>query len=208
MPEQRIEKYPGGFWRMRRLCKSRRKLLFAVTPVIILLLTGSTVALHEAGSVGPFNVSFDMNTTSKYTVMVNGPSSGITSDGVRFARYNLSISGDEGLASIVLTDYEENMSASINANTDVVLAALMSLGCSDPKLYPSTVAIDSHQGVLGNCKHDSGDTVVIVSYSPDATLVNETYTGRTDCRIVSTFAWEITRDLLYTLHIGLPTHDL
>ena len=185
--------------------KSRQDQVLFVMPVLILLMASPALALHEAGPVGPYNVSFYMNTSSKYVVMVNGPSSGITSSDVRFTRYNLSIDGNEGLASIILTNYENDMPASINANEDVVLAALVSLGCSDPKLYPSTIAIDGHQGVFGNCKHDSGDTVVVVSYSPDARLVNETFIGRTDCRIVSTFPWEITRDMLYTLHVDVPT---
>lgn len=185
--------------------KSRQDQVLFVMPVLILLMASPALALHEAGPVGPYNVSFYMNTSSKYVVMVNGPSSGITSSDVRFTRYNLSIDGNEGLASIILTNYENDMPASINANEDVVLAALISLGCSDPKLYPSTIAIDGHQGVFGNCKHDSGDTVVVVSYSPDARLVNETFIGRTDCRIVSTFPWEITRDMLYTLHVDVPT---
>ena len=185
--------------------KSRQDQVLFVMPVLILLMVAPVIALQEAGPVGPYNVSFYMNTTSNYVVMVNGPSSGITSSDVKFTRYNLSIDGNEGLASIILTNYEKDMPASINANRDVVLAALVSLGCSDPKLYPSTIAIDGHQGVFGNCKHDSGDTVVVVSYSPDARLVNETYIGRTDCRIVSTFPWEITRDMLYTLHVDAPT---
>jgi hypothetical protein len=189
-----------------RIKTSHDQILFVML-VLILSMATPAPAMQVAGPVGPYNVSFYMNTTSKYDVMVNGPFSGITSTGVKFTRYNLSIDGDEGLASIILTNYEKDMPASINANKDVVLAALISLGCSDPKLYPSTIAIDGHQGVFGNCKHDSGDTAVVVSYSPDARMVNETFIGRTDCRIVSTFPWEIARDMLYTLHVEVIEID-
>ncbi len=172
--------------------------------VMILASAGLSLASHEAGKLGPYTVSFDMNTTSKYKVVVDPPSSGVTSNGVKFNRYYLSVDGDDGFASVILTGYDKIMAADIDANREIVAGALTTIGCDSPKLYPSTIAIDGHQGVLGNCKYPSGTAIVVVGYSPDSVLVNGTYVGKTDCRIVSTYSWETTRDILATLHVVVP----
>ncbi|NTV76954.1 MAG: hypothetical protein HGA68_03005, partial [Methanothrix sp.] len=33
------------------------------------------------------------------------------------------------------------------------------------------------------------------------------YRGKNDFRIISTYPWEIIRDLLYTLHVEVPAED-
>lgn len=169
--------------------------------LVVLAATGTSLAAHESGMLGPYRISFDVNTTSNYKVVVDPSSSGTTPDGAKFVRYYLSVDGDDGYASFVLTGYEKNMSAGIDDNKALVTSALTAIGCDSPKLYPSTIAIDGHQGVLGTCKYPSGEAIVIASYSPDAVLKNGTYLGRTDCRFVSTYAWEVTRDMLASLHV-------
>ena len=50
--------------------------------------------------------------------------------------------------------------------------------------------------------------MVAASYSPDARLYEDgSYRGRNDCRIISTYPWEIIRDLLYNLHVEVPAED-
>ena len=46
------------------------------------------------------------------------------------------------------------------------------------------------------------------AYSPDARAYEDgVYRGRTDLRIISTYPWEIIRDLLYTLHVEVPKEE-
>lgn len=181
-----------------------RAQLIIVLIVVMLAEIGSALAAHESGKLGPYGISFDVNTTSNYKVIVDPSTSDATSDGVKFTRYYLSVDGDDGYASIVLTGYEKNMSAGIDANRDIVASALTAIGGTDSKINPSTVVVDGHQAVLGSCKYPTGEAIYIASYSPDATLLNGTYIGRTDCRFVSTYSWEVTRNLLGTLHIEVP----
>ncbi len=172
--------------------------------VMMLAEIGPTLAAHESGKLGPYTVSFDMNTTSKYEVVVDPSTSGATSDGAKFTRYYLSVDGDDGYASIILTGYEKNMSAGIDANKDIVTSAITALGGTDSKINPSTVGVDGHQAVLGSCKYPTGEAIYIASYSPDAVPLNGTYIGKTDCRFVSTYSWDVTRNMLGTLHIKMP----
>jgi hypothetical protein len=56
--------------------------------------------------------------------------------------------------------------------------------------------------------YQQGDIVVAASYSPDGAVVdNGEYRGRTNCRVISTYPWEIIRDLLYTLQVELPKEE-
>jgi len=152
----------------------------------------------------------------KYTVIVEAPSSGFTSLGGKFTRYNLTIDGADYIAWLILTRYDEPMVANITANEYIVYNALLSAGADKPNLFQPL--IDGKPGVLGNFRferqflgqgrYQEGDLVVAASYSPDARVYEDgVYRGRTDCRIISTYPWEIIRDLLYTLHVEVPEEE-
>ncbi|MDD1748975.1 MAG: hypothetical protein LUO89_03770 [Methanothrix sp.] len=184
--------------------------------LMLLSLAAPAFAAYESGPVGPYNVSFDMNTTIEYKVIVEKASSGVTSLGVNFVRYNLTIDSADYLAWLILTRYEEPMIANITANEYIVYNALIDAGADEPNLYQPL--IDGKPGVLGNFRferqflgqgqYQEGDLVVAASYSPDARLYEDgVYRGRTDCRVISTFPWEIIRDLLYTLHVEVPKEE-
>jgi hypothetical protein len=185
--------------------------------LIMVLLAAPTYATHESGSVGPYNVSFDMNTTNQYTVIVEAPTNGATSTGINFTRYNLTVDSTDYFAWLILTRYEEPMMANITANEIIVWNALQAAGADQPNLYQPL--IDGQPGVLGNFRFENqnlgqgqirqGDLVVAASYSPDGTVgVDGVYRGRTDCRVISTYPWEIIRDLLYSLHVDAPKDEI
>ncbi|OPY54299.1 MAG: hypothetical protein A4E49_01118 [Methanosaeta sp. PtaU1.Bin112] len=179
-------------------------------------LTAPAHAYNESGPVGPYNVSFVMNTTLDYKVIVEAPTRGVTSMGVKFDRYNLTIDSADYFAWLILTRYEEPMVANITANEYIVYSALISAGADKPNLYPLT--IDGKPASLGNFRferqflgqgqYQEGDLIVAASYSPDARISEDgVYRGKTDCRIISTFPWEIIRDLIYTLHVEVPKEE-
>jgi len=169
--------------------------------VLILMLASvgpSTAALQEI-ALGPYNISFDLNTTSEYSIDIEGASAGMSPEGVGFRRYNLTIDGTEGFAFVVLTEYDTDMNAGIRADLEVVAETLTLSACDQPKLYQPL--IDGKPGVLGGCRYPSGNLLVVASYSPDGTSEGGQYRAKTNCRVLSVFPWEITRDMLYTLHI-------
>jgi hypothetical protein len=61
---------------------------------------------------------------------------------------------------------------------------------------------------LGQGQYQEGDLIIAASYSPDGRVYEDgVYRGRTDCRVISTFPWEIIRYLLYTLHVEVPKEE-
>jgi hypothetical protein len=187
----------------------RAELILAL--MLISVLVSPSFAAHDVVMLGPYNVSFDMNTTMDYEIFPTQPASGITSNGFRFVRYNISVETSDYFAWVILTKYEKPMIASIDSNKEIVEAALMAAGCESPKLYQPL--IDGQPGVLGNCRFDNGEILVVASYSPDGEVKdNGEYSGQTDCRVMSIFPWEITRDMLYTMHVEMtekitPSND-
>ena len=185
--------------------------------LIMILLAAPSYGAHESGPVGPYNVSFDMNTTIQYTVIVESPTIGVTSTGVNFTRYNLTVDSTDYFAWLILTRYEEPMVANITANEIIVWNALQGAGADQPNLYQPL--IDGQPGVLGNFRFENqnlgqgqnkqGDLVVAASYSPDGSVGDDgVYRGRTDCRVISTYPWEIIRDLLNSLHVEVPKEEV
>jgi len=184
--------------------------------LLVLILAAPAFAAHESGPVGPYNLSFDMNTTANYTVIVEASTSGITSQGVNFTRHNLTVDSTDYFLWLILTRYDEPMLANITANAYIVWNALLNAGADQPKLYQPL--IDGQPGVLGNFRFENqnlgqgqykqGDLIVAASYSPDGRVYEDgVYRGRTDCRIISTFPWEVIRDMLNSLHVEVPEDE-
>ena len=181
--------------------------------LLMLTLTVPAFAAHESGPIGPYNVSFDMNTTEKYTVIVEAPTSGITADGVDFTRHNLTVASTDYFLWLILTRYEKPMLANITANEIIVWNALLKAGADQPNLFQPQ--IDGQPGVLGNFRfanqdlgqgqYKQGDLIVAASYSPDGRVFEDrVYRGKTECSVISTFPWEVIRDMLNSLHVVGP----
>ena len=210
----------GSTKRMKCIRQQNQAAMKSVAIELILLmvlsLAAPAFAAYESGPVGPYNVSFDMNTTMEYRVVVEAPSSGVTTLGVNFVRYNLTIDSADYYAWLILTRYEEPMVANISANEYIVYSALLNAGGDKPNLYQRS--IDGKPGVLGNFRferqflgqgqYQEGDLVVAAIYSPDAKVYEDgVYRGSTDCRVISTFPREIITYMLYTLHVEVPKEE-
>ena len=206
-----------AFKQSRAAMRSMARLVHAeLIMLLVLCLASPAFAAYESGPVGPYNVSFDMNTTMEYRVIVEAPSSGVTTLGVNFARYNLTIDSADYYAWLILTRYEEPMVANNTTNEHIVYNALLDAGADKPNLYQRLM--DGMPGVVGNFRferqflgqgqYQEGDLVVAAIYSPDAKVYEDgVYRGRTDCRVISTFPMEVIRDLLYTLHVEVPNDE-
>ena len=201
----------SGIMMMAARAIYERRLFYLI--LLVLTLTAPAFAAHEQGPVGPYNVSFDMNTTENYTVIVEAPNRGTTSEGVNFTRHNLTVEGSDHFLFLILTRYDEPMLANITANANIVWSALLNSGADEPVVYQPL--IDGQPGVLGQFRfakqdlgggqYEEGDLIVATSYSPDGKVYEDgVYWGKSDCRVVSTFPWEVIRDMLNSLHIEVP----
>ena len=191
----------------------RERRIFYIALLLVPVMVAPAHAGHEFGPLGPYNVSFDMNTTENYTVVVEAPTQGRTSAGINFTRHNLTVDGSDHFIFLVLTRYDEPMLANVTANAYVVWDALMNAGASKPVIYQPL--IDGKPGVLGRFRferqdlgggrYEEGDLIVAASYSPDGREDEDgIYRGYTDCRVISTFPWDVIRDMLNTRHIEVP----
>jgi len=201
---------------MRSVARVMRAEPVLLPVFLVLILAAPAFAAQESGLVGPYTVSFDMNTTANYTVIVEAPTSGTTFEGVNFTRYNLTVESTDHFLWLILTRYDEPMLANITANAYIVWNALLNAGADQPELYQPL--IDGQPGVLGNFRFENqdlgqgrykqGDLIVAASYSPDGRVYEDgVYRGRTDCRIISTFPWEVIRDMLNSLHVEVPKDE-
>jgi hypothetical protein len=168
-------------------------LLFVICPAL---------AGQEKVVLGPYNVSFDMNTTMDYNISIENPSMGMTSDGARFTRYNVTVDSKGYFTWLILTAYNASMLADIQSNMDIVTSTLDSAGCDEPKVY--NTEIDGKPGVIGVYRFKSGDLLVCASYSPDAVAESSQSFGRMNCRVLSSYPWEVTRDMLNALRVAVP----
>lgn len=184
--------------------------------LMVLSLAAPAFAALESGPIGPYNVSFDMNTTMKYTVIVEAPARGITTQGVNFTRYNLTVDSTDYFLWLILTRYEKPMLANITANEIIVWNALLNAGADQPNLFQPQ--IDGQPGVLGTFRfanqnlgegrYKQGDLIVAASYSPDGRVYEDgVYQGKTECAVISTFPWEVIRDMLNSLRVVVPIDE-
>jgi hypothetical protein len=180
----------------------------------LVLMVAMLVCSASAGLVkeklGPYNVSFDLNTTEKYSVGAEGPSNGVIDKGVKFVEYNLSVDGGDSLLYLVLREYKINNQTDIDSNktnintvTGTINTITKMLNTAQPpnvKLYQ--LPIDGHTGALEVAHFPSNNEVfACASYFLDN---NSSLIKKTNCRVFSTYPWEITREMLYSLHVKGP----
>lgn len=81
---------------------------------------------------------------------------------------------------------------------NIISGTLLAAKCTMAKLYQ--LPIDGHPGYLGACRLSSDELRVCASYFLDGSEdTGQKY--RTNCRIFSTYPWEVIRDMLATLHV-------
>ncbi len=174
----------------------------ALMLVLLAMLAGTAAAGPVKEKLGPYNVSFDLNTTAKYSISSEEPSDGITDSGVKFTEYNLSIDGGDSLLYLTLRGYKINNITDIDSNKtsiNLVTGFLKIAQCTNTKLYQ--LPIDGHIGILGACSFPSNEVFACASYfieSPSSPI------KKTNFRVFSTFPWDVTKEMLHTLHVEGP----
>jgi hypothetical protein len=174
----------------------------ALVLVLLVMLAGPAAAGPVKEKLGSYNVSFDLNTTAKYSISSEGPSNGITDSGAKFTEYNLSIDGGDSLLYLVLRGYKINNMTDIDSNKtniNLVTGFLKAAQCTNTKLYQ--LPIDGNVGILGACSFPSNEVFACASYFMES---QSSPIKKTNCRVFSTYPWEITKEMLYSLHVNEP----
>ena len=181
---------------------------------MILALIAVLVCTASAGSVkeklGPYNVSFDLNTTGKYSVTTEEPSNGVTENGTKFVEYNLSVDGGDSLLYLILRGYKidnltdiDSNKTNINTVTGTMNTIIGMLGTTQrPSVKLYQLPIDGRTGVLEASRLSSNEVFACASYFLEGST---SAIKKTNCRVFSTYPWETTREMLYSLHVEGPS---
>jgi len=166
--------------------------------ISILTLASVASAAMESYEMGPFLISFDLNSTARYSVSAERT---LDADGGGKI-YGLSVSSNDGLIYIAITHNPDPRPATFEANMAIVLVFLQEAGCTD--LNITQEVIDSHLAALGGGILPSGRILYCASYSPDGTTADGALEGRSNCRLFSTFPLAETANLLRSIHVEPP----
>lgn len=178
-------------------------------PILIFVLVCTASAGSVKEKLGPYNVSFDLNTTGKYSIIAEEPSNGVTENGSKFIEYNLSVDGGDSLMYLVLRGYKINNQTDIDSNktnintvTGTMNTIIGMLGTTQrPSVKIYQLPIDGHTGILEACRFPSNEVFACASYFLESST---SAIKKTNCRVFSTYTWEITREMLYSLHVEGP----
>jgi hypothetical protein len=173
--------------------------------MLLLLATASWAsAKTEKVSVGPFNVSFDLNTTENYTVTYNFTTQEGSQSGIIEIKSN---NGSQ--AAIGITAYDRWQHAGLSSDMDYMNLSLQ----SDENVIEGSVSeemVDGQSAVvvaqtreLPGAKSTMNSTIVI--YWADGKQMEgyDVPVAKTKVEIISMFPENMTQGLLDTLHVAL-----
>ena len=170
--------------------------------VLSLLLITVSSAKHETVTVGPYEVSFDLNTTQEYNINVTKPIYSDTYGGIKYVAYIFDLKNTSlniPLARITVFLYNNtSMEKSIEKMDSSTKQSLYGLGYHNVKTYNRI--IDGQQGILGTVDRYDAPSLFFAVYWP--TTSNNL--GDTWVSIRSIYPWEPeTLSILKTIHVEL-----
>lgn len=180
---------------------------FVIVPLIVL----SAITISQSASsepvvreLGPYNISFDLNTSMPYTVVVDEPVRSIQK-GRSYITYGLSVRGDDSSIWIFVTDYvgieygKKLVEVPLDNDWKIVNDFLTEQGCSNINI--TETVIDGTVGALGGGILPSDRVIFCASYAPEGVFVQGRHLVTTNCRLFSTFPADETASLLGTIHV-------
>jgi hypothetical protein len=181
------------------------KMINVFVLMLLLLATASWAsAKTEEVSVGPFNVSFDLNTTENYTVTSNFATQEGSQSGIIEIESN-----DGSQAAIGITAYDRWQYAGLSPDMDYMNLSLQ----SDENVIEGSVSeemVDGQPAIvvaqtrkLPGAESTMNSTIVI--YWADGKQMEgyDVPVAKTKVEIISTLPENMTQSLLDTLHVAL-----
>lgn len=187
-------------------------LLSLITLLVIVLPPGAS-ASPMAVMVGPYNVSFDLNTTIPFEPQPETPTKSLVRGGQSYTTYGLGLIGQNASIYIYITGYDKVLVTNFEANRKIVWEFLNGSECQEIAITEEIIDGRS-ASALGAGKLPGDRVVFCASYSPDSVAIEGTYAGSTNCRMLSVFSmadpgWgdqmaNVTNSLLATIHVEVP----
>ncbi|OPX77394.1 MAG: hypothetical protein A4E45_02029 [Methanosaeta sp. PtaB.Bin039] len=170
-----------------------------------LLICLALISIFQAGSavpethtMGPYQISFDLNTSARYSVVIEKPVKSLLSESRSYTTYGLGVIGESGNIYVFVTGYDKVLRLD-QSDSKMVEDYLLEMECQNIKITEESY--QGRPGALGAGTLPSEQVVFAGSYSPDGLTVGEDYVGMTNCRWVSTFPAQETVNLISTLEV-------
>lgn len=178
--------------------------------VIALIIVLSASLLQPASAepvvrdLGPFRVSFDLNTSMSYTVVVDEPVRSLQK-GKSYITYVFGVKGEDSSIWIFVTDYvgmeygKKLVEVPLDNDWKLVNDFLTEQGCSHINI--TETVIDGTVGALGGGILPSDKVIFCASYAPEGVFIQGKQLVTSNCRLFSTFPANETANLLQSIHV-------
>jgi hypothetical protein len=164
-----------------------------------LLLAQAALAAEETADLGPYRVSFCLDSAASCTVQVSEPVESRTPAGIDYVERSLLLGCDEGRAQIKVTSYHNPVPAGDGATRALSRKTPWKIGILG--VETNNRLVDRRTGVMTTFSEVSGEKVYQIAYWLDRYLAPGDYIGETSCVISSSLPWTATKELFDTVHV-------
>jgi len=175
-----------------------RTKLFLVFSAALLLAQAASAA-QETLDLGPYQVSFSLESAARCTVQVAESVESRTPTGIDYIERSILMDCDDGRVQIKVTNYHNPVPAGDRVTTALSRKTPWNIGCIGVDTKDRLV--DRHTGFLTTFQEVSGEEVYQVAYWLDRYLAPGDYLGETSCVISSSLPWTATKELIDTVHV-------
>lgn len=175
-----------------------RTKIFLIFSAALLLAQGAFAA-QETVDLGPYQVSFSLESAAFCTVQVAETVEGRTPSGTDYIERSILLDCDDGRAQIKVTSYHNPVPAGDRETKTLSRKMPWNIGCVNVETRDRLV--DRHTGFLTTFGEVSGSEVYQVAYWLDRYLAPGDYLGETSCVISSSLPWTATKELFDTVHV-------
>lgn len=166
--------------------------------VLSLLLVSVSSAKHESLTVGPYNISFDLNTTLNYSVNNTSLKAGGTYGGTKYETYSAWLNSTSNFALVTVAHFDDAMCGDLDNTQSSVNDFLLELNCHNITIYKPT--INGQPGILGIGVNSNGDSMFAAQYwQKSSTSFSAPYD--INVLIESDYPWDTTFSLLKSIQV-------
>jgi len=167
--------------------------------VAAILFALPAAAAAEKVDLGPYQVSFNLESAGDYTVQVAEAEEGRTNTGIDYVERTILLDCDDGRAEIKVKCYNSPVLAGDDATKSLSRKVPWQIGCIG--VETNNRLVDRHTAFLTTFTEVSEKEVYQAAYWLDRYLAPEDYLGETSCVVTSSLPWTTTKELLDTVHV-------
>lgn len=173
------------------------KICLVFVAAIFLALPATAAA--EKVDLGPYQVSFSLESAGNYTVQVAEAAEGRTPTGIDYVERSILLDCDDGRAEIKVKSYNSPVLAGDDATKSLSRKVPWLIGCIS--VETNNRLVDQHTGFMTTFTEVSEKEVYQAAYWLDRYLAPGDYMGETSCVVTSSLPWTATKELLDTVHV-------